>query len=131
MSSNVFVGSVGAEFSIGVALSFTSPRPFFRSSLRRLGLGLPRFDSRSFYPFVFCASPESTQLSCRIACRGASSMVERFRSSSHSVVARSANSYFADHGGGIGLLVSEARRPRGGNSTIKYCCIIGHSFFPA
>ena len=124
MISNVVTGSVGAEVSTGPVVSLTSPRPSFRSNLRRFSHGL------SWCYSVCCSFVASSTLagcsSCVVCIMGWEGC-----GSSHSVFASSANRRFADRGGSVGLLDCGADRPRGGNSIVRYCCIIGLSFLPA
>ena len=126
--SNVVVGSVGADVSVGVVVSLTSLCPSLRSSRRCLGLGLPWVCSCSYSFVVDCVS---TFLAGCFVCVGCSEAVEGCGSSSHSMLANSANRRFADRGGSVGLLGYGAARPRGGNIIVRYCCIIGLSFLPA
>ena len=114
--SNVVMGSVGTEVSTGAVVSLTSPRPFFRSNLRRFGLGLSRFCSISC---SFVDVGASTVLAGCSGCIGCATGWKGCGSSSHSVVANPDNCRFADHGGGIGLLGWGAGRPRGGNNIVS------------
>ena len=117
------VTPISAVSAIFIGASFTKPRPSFLSRHRLFGRGLSWQGS-------------SSHSAAGSLCVGRSSAVayasawEVCGSSSHSVVANTPSPLFADRGPGEGWLAAGPEIPCGGNSTERYCWIIGRSFFP-